>query len=129
MSYADNQTTLITLIENLSYRRLPNLLKVDESIKSHGEKGYALKPTGSDDYVNTTSDSYITTDLVRVEVVYKNVNDDERAANYDLFLALEDAIQESSLFKGWKTREFSELNNFNFYSRGVLVFYWGVRSC
>jgi|SRR5690606_27113198 len=130
MSYSDNQDNLITIIENLGYRKLPNLSRIDESIRSHGEKGYTVEPTGSSDEENTTSSNYVTTDEILVEVAYKNVDDDERKNNYDDFIALELAIQNDGLFKGWTAkREFGRMNNFNFHSKGTLRFNWGVRTC
>ena len=130
MSYVTNEAALIVIIEALGYKRVPGSAEIDEAIKSHGHKGYTLKPTGSSDEVNTTSSSYVTTDEIQVEVSYRNNDDGDIAVNYDLFLAIELAIQNNTLFKNWTDKRlFGRMKNHDKHSRGTLRFFWGVRSC
>lgn len=130
MSWTANKSTLVTILESLGYRKLPGTLDIKDAPETMNNKVFVAQPTGSDDEHNVTNNAYITTDSVQLDILYLTTTDEMRDDNYDSFLAVELAIANSTLFKGWEDkRVFQRLEEHQNKWIGMLSFKWGVRAC
>jgi len=134
MSWTTEKAAIKSAITGISrtpaYRLIPEILDLEQAPESYRNGGFVIKPIGSNNPSNITSSKFITTDVAQVDVSYLCNNDTERDTAFDDFLTVESTIKAISGFSGYYTiRTFERVKDHQFYFKGTLRFYIGIRSC
>ena len=127
MSWTTDKATVTAVMTG--YTEVKNILDAEKFPQANEHKGYSLRPERSDNGANLTSSGLITSDVAVLEISYRNTENADVDANYDLFIAVQDAISALSGFYGWVERSFGRMKTKNYCSKGILRFYLGIRSC
>lgn len=101
MSFATVKAGYTTVLSNNGYTEVKNLLEFrdQETPISYNHKYYVLKGEGFPLNLYASS-NVVGTYRMRLEVIYENTDTTQRDANYELFIALVEALAQVSDFIG-----------------------------
>lgn len=123
--------TIKTMLEDTyDLREIPNMDNIDEVKESHTRDGFILQPTSTEE-TEYTSGGLLSSFSWQLEIVFKNINELERAKKFDTFNSIKQGLQQLSGFIGFTGEtKFERLANFTFMSKGTINFQFGIEgSC
>lgn len=124
MSWASNKTILAGVLTDNDYREVPENKLTDNAAMSHNHQVYVLKPIGTGEILEHTSNGIIYNHRVILDVKYKNIDSNERDINYQSFLNLFEAIATLDDYKGTLSQpEFTDLDDKH--TKGSFTFLFG----
>ena len=116
----------ICLLNN-GYTEIPDLLNVDEVKEPQTERGFILQPVGSREMNDSTNCALLSEHNWKIDIVYKNIDSDDRVSKYMDFQDIKVAIKNLTGFKGFIGEpKFDRLNNLTNLSLGTLEFSLGL---
>ncbi len=124
MSWAANK--LIVTSSMTGYSEVEGIQDINKIPETKLHKGFILMPEGIDSSLITTSENSINSDNAVLFVSYISASNSTADANYDLFISLQNTIENLSVFAGWKQRAFIVKDKQQI---GTLRFYCGIRTC
>ena len=127
MSWKDERDILVGTLTSEGYKEIPYRLEQDESPMSLNNKDFVLKAEATP-IEDLTSNFGVGVNVVRLEITYVNVTNDQRAENYDLWLIIIDIIRQLVSYQGFaQPLQFEDTNDDR--SIGTALLYYGIHSC
>lgn len=100
MSWSTYKNIIEGVLTANDYREIPENKTVETAPISHNHQSFLLKPIGTGEIVETTSNGIQYSHNVLLEVKYKNIDASQRHVNYQSFLNLFKAIATLEDYKG-----------------------------
>lgn len=125
MSWVSNKSEIVAQMSG--YKEIPENKTVEEAPSSYNHKAFEIR-LGQPDIEELTSSAIISSDLVRIRVLYNNkkASFDE---NKDSFNDLWESIKTLNKMAGLVTYLYERVADDQYKSVGELEFYYGYRSC
>ena len=127
MSWQVDRNEIITTLITEGYKEIAYRLEQNETPMSLNHREFVLKAE-SNPITDLTSNSGLASTVARLEITYKNVTNDERAANFDLWLAIVNELRALPPFQGFVQAPLFEDSNDD-RSIGKAIFYYNVNVC
>lgn len=125
MSWPIEKIPLVTNLANLGYTEVPDILDIEQASESHNHKCYVLKYEGLQD-TSITSNGFIGTRLVSLEINYLNYDSITRDNNANLFESLVSSLYLISGFANLiSSPTFIDYRGYQ--TKGTIKFYFGYR--
>lgn len=124
MAWSTYKTILDDILESNNYREIPENKTPETAASSHEHNSYSLRPIGTSDVAEFTSNGIQYNHRVLLEIKYKNLSSTERDTNYQSMLNLFENIATTENYEGTiSAPEFMDIDEKH--TKGSFTFLYG----